>query len=360
MTASVSIRNATKTYGPFKALDDVSLDIAAGEFIVLLGPSGCGKTTLLSILGGFTTPTAGSVLIGGKDMAGVAPASRPTTTMFQDYALFPHMRLIDNVGFGLRMRGLPKSERDDKAMGFLDLVGLKSAARKKPHELSGGQRQRVALARALAVDPDVLLLDEPLGALDLKLRRQMQDELKAIQKRVGTTFVHVTHDQEEAMAIADRIVVMNQGKVEDLGAPSEIYMRPKSLFSAGFMGEVNFLQGRVREAANDSARVETPVGTVVLPAANFISGKPAPGDQVTLCIRPEHFCEAASHSAVRLGEAHITSAAFFGTHFRCHLAPMAANELSLVAHMPQASTVTPGERIPLALDPSAVTALAAA
>eukprot|EP01031_Cornospumella_fuschlensis_P053571 gene53571-biopygen1409 len=166
-------------------------------------------------------------------MTFVTPAKRPTTTMFQDYALFPHMRLVDNVGFGLRMRGLGKAERDEKALGFLDLVGLKASAGKRPHELSGGQRQRVALARALAVDPEVLLLDEPLGALDLKLRRQMQDELKAIQKRVGTTFVHVTHDQEEAMAIADRIVVMNQGRIEDFGPPSQIYMRPRSLFSAG-------------------------------------------------------------------------------------------------------------------------------
>ena len=212
MTAPVSIENVSKIFGAFTALDNVSLDIRAGEFIVLLGPSGCGKTTLLSILGGFQSPSTGRVTIAGQDMTYVAPAKRPTTTMFQDYALFPHMRLVDNVGFGLRMRGLAKAERDEKALGFLDLVGLKASAGKRPHELSGGQRQRVALARALAVDPDVLLLDEPLGALDLKLRRQMQDELKAIQKRVGTTFVHVTHDQEEAMAIADRIVLLAKGR----------------------------------------------------------------------------------------------------------------------------------------------------
>lgn len=360
MTASVSIRNAIKTFGAFKALDNVSLEIEAGEFIVLLGPSGCGKTTLLSILGGFVTATSGTISIGGKDMTGVAPAKRPTTTMFQDYALFPHMRLVDNVGFGLRMRGMDKGKRDEKALAFLDLVGLKSAAGKKPHELSGGQRQRVALARALAVDPDVLLLDEPLGALDLKLRRQMQDELKAIQKRVGTTFVHVTHDQEEAMAIADRIVVMNQGKVEDCGAPSDIYMRPKSLFSAGFMGEVNFLQGKVRDAANDSAQVETPVGQISLPASNFTNRKPAAGDKVTLCIRPEHFCDSGEHAAIRLGEAQITGSAFFGTHFRCHLAPAAANDLNLVAHMPQSAKIATGERITLAVDPAGVTALPAA
>jgi spermidine/putrescine transport system ATP-binding protein len=360
MTASVSVTNATKTFGNFTALDHVSLDIEAGEFIVLLGPSGCGKTTLLSILGGFMTPTSGRIAIGGKDMAGVAPARRPTTTMFQDYALFPHMRLIDNVGFGLRMRGLGKAERDDKALGFLDLVGLKSSAGKKPHELSGGQRQRVALARALAVDPDVLLLDEPLGALDLKLRRQMQDELKAIQKRVGTTFVHVTHDQEEAMAIADRIVVMNQGRVEDFGPPSDIYMRPKSLFSAGFMGEVNFLDGKVKSAGSGSAEVETSVGSVTLPSTNFTAAKPAAGDKVTLCIRPEHFCAEGDASAVALGQARITGSAFFGTHFRCHLAPDAANDLSLVAHMPQSAKVATGDRIALSMDPQGVTVLPAA
>lgn len=360
MTASVSIKDATRMFGTFTALDNVSLEIEAGEFIVLLGPSGCGKTTLLSILGGFMTPSSGSIAIGGRDMTGVPPARRPTTTMFQDYALFPHMRLIDNVGFGLRMRGVGKSERDEKALSFLDLVGLKSSAEKKPHELSGGQRQRVALARALAVDPDVLLLDEPLGALDLKLRRQMQDELKAIQKRVGTTFVHVTHDQEEAMAIADRIVVMKQGRVEDFGPPADIYMRPKSLFSAGFMGEVNFLQGRVREAANESAKVETPVGAIALPAANFTRARPSAGDHVTLCIRPEHFCAEDDMTAIRLGDAQVTGSAFFGTHFRCHLSPVAANDISLVAHMPQSAKVAAGDRIPLAVDPQGVTVLPAA
>ena len=360
MTAPVSIANASRTFGNFTALNDVSLDIEAGEFIVLLGPSGCGKTTLLSILGGFMEPTSGKVTIGGRNMTGVTPAKRPTTTMFQDYALFPHMLLIDNVGFGLRMRGLGKAERDEKALGFLDLVGLRSSANKKPHELSGGQRQRVALARALAVDPDVLLLDEPLGALDLKLRRQMQDELKAIQKRVGTTFVHVTHDQEEAMAIADRIVVMNQGRVEDFGPPADIYMRPKSLFSAGFMGEVNFLDGRVKVAEGTSAQIDTVVGPIALPSANFTAGKPGAGDRVTLCIRPEHFCTEADPSAIRLGQAKITGSAFFGTHFRCHLAPEAASNLSLVAHMPQSAKVATGDSIALSVDPQGITVLPAA
>lgn len=361
MTAPVSIANATKTFAAFTALDNVSLDIEAGEFIVLLGPSGCGKTTLLSILGGFLSPTEGRITIGGKDMTNVPPARRPTTTMFQDYALFPHMKLKDNVGFGLRMRGVAKTEREERAKSFLDLVGLKSSADKRPHELSGGQRQRVALARALAVDPDVLLLDEPLGALDLKLRRQMQDELKAIQKRVGTTFVHVTHDQEEAMAIADRIVVMNQGRIEDLGPPSEIYMRPRSLFSAGFMGEVNFVPGVVKATDAVSARVETAIGDIVLARRNFTAAAPTEGQRVTLCIRPEHFRrgDAAAEAATALGQATVTAGAFFGTHYRCHLKPLTAPELAIVAHMPQSAGVAEGQSVALAVNASDVVALPA-
>ena len=355
MTADVSIKNATKEFGAFRALDDVSLDIAAGEFIVLLGPSGCGKTTLLSILGGFIEPTSGTVAIGGRDMTYVSPAKRPTTTMFQDYALFPHMCLRDNVGFGLRMRGMGKAERYEKAFSYLDLVGLKASSAKKPHELSGGQRQRVALARALAVDPDVLLLDEPLGALDLKLRRQMQDELKAIQKRVGTTFVHVTHDQEEAMAIADRIVVMNKGRIEDVGTPASIYMRPRSLFSAGFMGEANFLPAKVIRTAAGEAEVETALGRAVLPASTFVSGFPAAGSAVTLCIRPEHFRSAnADGPTVSLGHARITGSAFFGTHHRCHVA---ADGMALTAHLPQTETPEVGAELDLRLKADSIVVL---
>jgi spermidine/putrescine transport system ATP-binding protein len=349
MTAPVTVDHVTKTFGPFNALNDVSLEIKAGEFIVLLGPSGCGKTTLLSILGGFLSPSKGRVLIGGQDMTHVSPSRRPTTTMFQDYALFPHMRLIDNVGFGLRMRGLSKKDRDEKALGFLDLVGLKASAMKKPHELSGGQRQRVALARSLAVDPDVLLLDEPLGALDLKLRRQMQDELKAIQKRVGTTFVHVTHDQEEAMAIADRIVVMNEGRIEDFGIPSDIYMRPRSLFSAGFMGEVNLIKGTLADKDGQSARIETALGPVTVSLSAFTAEIPEKGQAVTLCIRPEHF-RTAGDNALLLGTATVKDCAFFGTHIRCHLTPLLATDLSLVVHMPQSARVAEGETVPLAVN----------
>lgn len=356
MTAPVSIRNATKIFGDFTALDDVSLEIAAGEFIVLLGPSGCGKTTLLSLLGGFLSPTKGVIEIAGRDMGQVPPAKRPTTTMFQDYALFPHMTLRDNVAFGLKMRKVGKAERHAKAEELLDMVGLKTSANKKPHELSGGQRQRVALARALAVEPDVLLLDEPLGALDLKLRRQMQDELKAIQKRVGTTFVHVTHDQEEAMAIADRIVVMNAGKIEDVGRPEDIYMRPKTLFSASFMGEVNFIPGTFESATETSISVATSLGTVELPVSECKEFTPdAP---VTLAIRPEHFrASTGTGPRVTLGKAKVKDGSFFGTHHRAHLGPLDYPNMTITAHMPQSAIIEPGAWVELTLDPASVVIL---
>jgi spermidine/putrescine transport system ATP-binding protein len=328
MTASVSIRNATQRFGDATALNGVSLDIAAGEFLVLLGPSGCGKTTLLNIIGGFAEPTSGQVLIGGRDMAGLGPRERPTTTVFQDYALFPHMTLADNVGFGLRMRGVPAPARRDRAAAMLALVGLAGRGDARPHALSGGQRQRVALARALAVEPDVLLLDEPLGALDLKLRRQMQDELKAIQRRVGTTFVHVTHDQEEAMAIADRIVVMNAGRIEDDGPPRRVYLEPATLFTAGFMGEINRIP---------LTQGQTPLGPL------------QPGDGV-LCIRPEAIAtaDAAPPGALRLGKATIVDQAFFGTHARAHVAPVAAPDMRLTVNFPQATAPEVGAVIDLA------------
>src|SRR5690606_23935988 len=202
---------------------------------------GSGKTTILSMLGGFTAPSEGRVVIAGEDVTDLPPAKRPTATVFQDYALFPHMSVRSNVAFGLAMRRVAKAERSRRAEEMLRLVGLAGFGGRGIHQLSGGQRQRVALARAMAVAPKVLLLDEPLGALDLSLRRQMQEELVRLQKRLGTTFVHVTHDQEEAMSIADTVVVMNQGRIEDMGPPSRVYLRPASLFAATFMGESNVI-----------------------------------------------------------------------------------------------------------------------
>ena len=359
MTADVELDAVTHRFGAFTALEDVDLRIEAGRFAVLLGPSGCGKTTLLSIVGGFLTPTRGTVFIGGIDVTALPPARRPTTTMFQDYALFPHMTLGANVGFGLRMRGMGRRERDRAAGAMLALVGLEDAFDKKPHELSGGQRQRVALARALAVEPDVLLLDEPLGALDLNLRRQMQDELKAIQRRVGTTFVHVTHDQDEAMAIADDVIVMNEGRIRDAGPPEAIYLRPRSEFSAAFMGEANLVAGTVRGIDRRSVVLDTGLGRLELPAEAVVHEGIRPGDRVALCFRPEHVDPAPEcGSVVDLGPAVVRDAAFFGTHHRVHLGPVQAPGVRLVAYLPQTRTVSPGDRIQVRLNAAMAVVLA--
>ena len=277
MTALVSLQSISHSFGEARVLNDVSLEIASGSYTVLLGPSGSGKTTLLSILGGFLNPDSGRVLIDGVDCTEMPPAKRPTATVFQDYALFPHMTIGDNVGFGLRMKGMAKAQRHAQARAMLGLVGLENAFDKKPHQLSGGQRQRVALARALVVEPAVLLLDEPLGALDLKLRRQMQDELKAIQMRVGTAFVHVTHDQEEAMALADHVVVMNHGRIEDEGTAERVYARPATRFSAGFMGESTVFKAEVK----GDGWTDTELGRLKLDTA-------VQRGSVVLAIRPEH------------------------------------------------------------------------
>ena len=278
MTAGVSIHNVTQRYGTALALDGVSLEIAAGEFVVLLGPSGCGKTTLLNIIGGFAEPTSGTVLIGGRDMAGVAPKDRPTTTVFQDYALFPHMTLAENVGFGLRMRGVAKPARDAKAEEMLSLVGLSGRGTRRPHELSGGQRQRVALARALAVEPDVLLLDEPLGALDLKLREAMQDELKALQSRLGITFVFVTHDQGEALSMADSLAVFNEGRIAQIGTPRDIYAHPRTRFVADFVGSSNVLPPDLTRALGGPAAW----ASLRTEAVRLAEGAPVEGSVVAL------------------------------------------------------------------------------
>ena len=241
---AIELRGVGKTYGDAVALHPVDLDIRDGEFFCLLGPSGCGKTTTLNIIGGFVQPSAGVVRIGGEDMTKRPPNRRPVNTVFQSYALFPHLNVVENVSFGLRMSRVPKNEQRERAREALDLVGLGTFAERPVSQLSGGQAQRVAIARALVNRPSVLLLDEPLGALDLKLRKRLQTELSLIQRHVGTTFVFVTHDQEEAMALADRIVILNDGRIEQIGTPEEIYRRPASLFAADFIGESNIFKGK--------------------------------------------------------------------------------------------------------------------
>ncbi len=328
MTDLVTIENVSHSFGAAKVLDAVSLAIAPGSYTVLLGPSGSGKTTLLSILGGFLNPDQGRVLINGEDCTAMAPAKRPTATVFQDYALFPHMSIGANVGFGLRMKGVGRAERNSTARDMLALVGLAQSFDKKPHQLSGGQRQRVALARALVVEPAVLLLDEPLGALDLKLRRQMQDELKAIQKRVGTAFVHVTHDQEEAMALADHVVVMNHGRIEDQGPPQRVYGRPTTRFTATFMGESTIAPGSV-----SGGMIRTGFGDF-----------PAPVTARFVAIRPEHVKPGGGLTGT------VTDLVYQGSFIRATIAADGAPDTPLLARFDAGTAIAAGSRITFSID----------
>jgi len=275
--ADVRLENVTKRFDDVLAVDDVSLEIERGSFFALLGPSGCGKTTTLRMIGGFEEPTAGTIYLGEEPVTGKPPYKRDVNTVFQSYALFPHLNIFENVAFGLRRRGIRGENVRGQVKEILRQVGLTGFERRKPRQLSGGQQQRVALARALVNSPRVLLLDEPLGALDLKLRKQMQLEMKAIQHDIGITFVHVTHDQEEAMTMADRIAVMNAGRIEQLGPPAELYERPATSFVAGFLGVSNLLPGVVE--GSDAVRLAD--GTLVKAQVNGKTGPVAAG------VRPE-------------------------------------------------------------------------
>ena len=278
----VELRSVTKRYGSLAAVDDVSLQVRKGEFLSLLGPSGCGKTTTLRMISGSEQPDEGELLIGGQNAVGIPPYKRDVNTVFQAYALFPHMSILDNVAYGLKQRKIGKSERYAKAREALELVKLPGREHHRPTQLSGGQQQRIALARALVMSPRVLLLDEPLGALDLKLRKQMQIELKRIQQQVGITFVYVTHDQGEALSMSDRIAVMSNGKIEQLGEPREIYDRPSSAFVADFIGDMNFIEAVVVESADGSFSADAGAAITIRGR-----GTATPGERVRVGIRPE-------------------------------------------------------------------------
>jgi putrescine transport system ATP-binding protein len=297
------VEGVTKRFGGTVAVDDLSLGIARGEFFALLGPSGCGKTTLLRMLGGFEQPDSGRILLGGADMGGVAPYARPVNMMFQSYALFPHMTVGENVAFGLKQEGVPKREREARVAAMLDLVEMLAFKDRKPPLLSGGQRQRVALARALVKEPKLLLLDEPLAALDKKLRERTQLELVGIQRRVGITFIVVTHDQEEAMTLADRLAVMDKGRVQQVGTPREVYESPNSRFVADFIGSVNLFDGRVVAAGEGWAEVALDDGTVLRAAA---SEAVAPGGAAAVAVRPEKLSLAAAPGGEGENELHGT------------------------------------------------------
>ena len=307
-SAAVSFANVSRHFGAVRAVDGVDFEIRDGEFFSMLGPSGSGKTTCLRLIAGFERPTAGTILIHGRSMAGVPPYERDVNTVFQDYALFPHMTVGDNIAYGLMIRKVPKAERRRRVEEMLEMVALAGLAGRRPSQLSGGQRQRVALARALVNQPSVLLLDEPLGALDLKLREQMQVELKALQRRVGITFIYVTHDQGEALSMSDRLAVFDRGRIEQIGTPAEIYEHPATVFVAGFVGVSNLLEGA---------------------AAAAIAGAPR-----AFSIRPEKIRLAAPDAAVPADcfavAGRVASVLYFGANTRFNVVLDGGGELTVI------------------------------
>ena len=314
--AAVGVTKVFQSQGQdsLKALDNVSVTINENEFFTLLGPSGCGKTTLLRLIAGFDFPTEGQILLYGTDIASLPPYKRPVNTVFQNYALFPHMTVAQNIGFGLQMLGKPTAEIDARVAEMLKLVRMEELANRKTSQISGGQQQRVALARALAPQPKVLLLDEPLSALDYKLRKDMQIELKRLQHETGITFIFVTHDQEEALTMSDRIAVMSKGKILQVGGPRDIYDRPAERFVANFIGETNFLEGDIKSVAKGVAKVALNAGVAITAGvgnANKSSGK------VTVVVRPEH----AELTAARKGglSGQVENVVYFGTDTHYHV-----------------------------------------
>ncbi|MEW9807746.1 ABC transporter ATP-binding protein [Mesorhizobium sp. ZMM04-5] len=307
----ISFENVTKIFGDFTAVDDLSLDIFEKEFFALLGGSGSGKSTLLRMLAGFDEPTRGRILLDGQDLRGIPPYRRPLNMMFQSYALFPHMTVEANVGFGLRQEGVPKAEIEARVAEMLKLVKLEQFAKRKPHQLSGGQRQRVALARSVAKRPKVLLLDEPLGALDKKLREETQFELMDLQQSLGLTFIVVTHDQEEAMTMADRIAILDKGKLMQVATPAEVYEAPASRFVASFIGNVNMFEGKVAARDAGSARITGASGAEIL-VGN--AGDAAAGNTVSFAVRPEKIRVSSKRpeGAVNALEGEVYDLAYLG------------------------------------------------
>jgi len=340
---SVELTDLTRVYGSVKALDGLTLHIEPGELVALLGPSGCGKTTALRILAGLDEATSGSVSVDGKNLTKVSANKRDMGMVFQAYSLFPHLTVVDNVAFGLKMRGKDKGQRRSRADEMLELVGLTAHRNKYASELSGGQQQRVALARALAIQPRVLLLDEPLSALDAKVRVQLRDEIRRVQLEVGTTTLFVTHDQEEALAVADRVGVMSQGKLEQLAAPAELYASPATPFVAEFVGLNNKVPAEVLDGR---ARL---LGTSV-PA---LTGSVASGSGLAM-VRPE----SVTVEADAAGTASVTSVAFLGSISRVHLTLADGTAVDAQMASSAARAFTPGDRVTVGVEPTGVLVVA--
>ncbi|MFC3074242.1 ABC transporter ATP-binding protein [Shinella pollutisoli] len=313
---AMRLEGVSKSYGVVKALDDVSIELRKGEFLTLLGPSGSGKTTLLRAIAGFIRPTAGRLLIDGRDMTGVPPQKRNIGMMFQDYALFPHMTVLENIGYPLETRGIRRAERETRGMEMLEIVGLAHCAKRYPKEMSGGQQQRVALARALVFRPDIVLLDEPMAALDKKLRGQMQIEIMHITRQVGATVVSVTHDQEEALVMSDRIAIFKDGRLEQIGTPHELYLQPRSEFVADFIGEANLLRGAVRSTGEGTV-VEGDGWTASLPPGDPRSEALAKVRKACVVLRPERIhAVAAGSETENAGVGVIEDKIYLGVEYR--------------------------------------------
>ncbi len=339
MENDVELRQLTKRFGEILAVDQVSLEIRRGEFFSLLGPSGCGKTTTLRLIGGFEVPTTGEVYLRGQLMNGVPPYRRATNLVFQQLALFPHLTVFENVAFGLRVRGIPRADIARRVYATLELVDLPGFGARQIQQLSGGQKQRVAIARALINEPAVLLLDEPLGALDLKLRLQMQAELKALQHTVGTTFVYVTHDQGEALTMSDRIAVMRDGRVEQVGTSYEIYARPRTRFVATFIGEANLLEAKVVSADAGGVAVESGPLRIITSAVARID----PGSSVMLSVRPEHVkIGRAGEGLPNRWEGRVQDVTFMGSIVRCRVILYGSVTLTAEIHNDETHGILPG------------------
>ena len=354
--ARIELVNVEKRFGSVVAVNSTNLQVQPGEFLTLLGPSGCGKTTTLRMIGGFEYPSGGSILIDGVDVANQPPYRRPVNTVFQQYALFPHMSVARNVGYGLEMSGVSKGERRRRVAEALQMVRLGNVEKRRPHELSGGQQQRVALARALVNRPKALLLDEPLGALDLKLRKAMQLELKALNRETGATFIYVTHDQEEALTMSDRIAVMNEGRILQLGNPAEIYEQPVDRFVADFIGQSNLIPGTLVSRSGERCAVQIGNGTVI---ESGLRGNPQIGEPVVVSVRPERveLFRPAGEEIPGAMAGTVTEVIYLGGYNQAVVA--ISPEFWLTVNVPTDFGAHPGDKVAISIPAHHATCLAA-